>query len=192
MAYTSRTPDGQPAHPDCVAALDDAAGLLAALGHELTEADLPGLDERTGQAIGVAYGAFVTWVVDYWARTVGREPGEDDLEPYTWALWEQGRTVTAGAYLMAIMDLQAFARVVAGFFTRYDVWLTPTLAAPPLPLGAMTSTGDDPWRAARAAARSSRSQPSSPTSPARRRCRCRCTGRRRAADRGARARPDWC
>lgn len=57
--------------------------------------------------------------------------------------------MTAGAYLMAIMDLQAFARVVAGFFARYDVWLTPTLAAPPLPLGAMVSTRDDPWRAAR-------------------------------------------
>jgi amidase len=149
VAYTSRTPDGQPAHPDCVAALDDAASLLAALGHELTEADLPGLDERTGQAIEVAYGAFVSWVVAYWARAVGREPGEDDLEPYTWAMWQQGRAVTSGAYLMAIMHLQAFARVVAGFFAHYDVWLTPTLAAPPLPLGAMVSTRDDPWRVAR-------------------------------------------
>ena len=60
-----------------------------------------------------------------------------------------GRAVTAGAYLIAIMDLQAFSRVVARFFTRYDVWLTPTLATPPLPLGAMVSTPDDPWRAAR-------------------------------------------
>jgi amidase len=50
---------------------------------------------------------------------------------------------------MAIMHLQAFARVVAGFFAHYDVWLTPTLAAPPLPLGAMVSTRDDPWRVAR-------------------------------------------
>jgi amidase len=153
VAYTPRTPDGQPAHPDCAAALDDAAGLLAALGHEVTEADLPGLNERTGQAISVSYGAFVSWVVDYWTRVIGREPDENDLEPYTWALWQQGRTVTAGSYLMAIMDLQAFARVVAGFFARCDVWLTPTLAMPPLPLGAMASTRDDPWRAARVGGR---------------------------------------
>lgn len=149
VAYTTRTADGQLAHPDCVAALDDAVGLLAGLGHDVAEENLPGLDERTGRAIGVAYGAFTTCIVDYWTRIVGREPAEADLEPYTWALWQQGRAVTAGAYLMAIMDLQAFSRVVARFFTRYDVWLTPTLATPPLLLGAMVSTPDDPWRAAR-------------------------------------------
>ena len=88
--------------------------------------------------------------MDYWsARPSAGSPDEDDLEPLHLGMWQQGRAVTAGAYLMAIMDLQAFARVVAGFFARYDVWLTPTLAAPPLPLGAMTSTRDDPWRAAR-------------------------------------------
>ena len=32
-----------------------------------------------------------------------------------------------------------------------DAWLTPTMAQPPLPLGVMVSTPDDPWRAGRAA-----------------------------------------
>ncbi len=32
IGYTSRTPEGRPAHPDCVAALDDAAALCASLG----------------------------------------------------------------------------------------------------------------------------------------------------------------
>jgi amidase len=83
---------------------------------------------------------------------LGREPGPDDLEPYTRWLWEQSRMVSGGDYLLAITELQRFARVVAGFFTRYDVWLTPTLASPPVPLGYITSTVDDPgragWRAA--------------------------------------------
>ena len=52
---------------------------------------------------------------------------------------------------MAIMDLQAFSRRVAQFFTTYDVLLNPTLAQPPVPLGQIVSTWDDPWRAARAA-----------------------------------------
>jgi amidase len=149
VAYTTRTPDGQQAHPDCVVALHNTVALLASLGHEVAEEDLPGLDDRVGHAIGISYGAFVTWVVDYWTRVVGRQPNVDELEPYTWAMWQQGKTVTAGAYLMAVMDLQRFGRTVAGFFTRHDVWLTPTLASPPLPLGTMFSSPDDPWLAAR-------------------------------------------
>lgn len=39
---------GVPAHPDCVAALDDAVTLCASLGHELLEADLPGLTPEIG------------------------------------------------------------------------------------------------------------------------------------------------
>ena len=42
--------------------------------------------------------------------------------------------MSAADYLLAIQDLQAFSRTVARFFTEVDLWLTPTLAAPPLPL----------------------------------------------------------
>ena len=153
IAYTARTPAGHRAHPDCTRALDAAVRLLDSLGHELSEAELPGLDERVGRAIGVSYGAVTTWIVDYWSRVVGRAPVDGELEPYTWATWQRGRSVTGGGYLMAVMDLQAFARTVAEFFTRYDVWLTPTLATPPPKLGTMTGTPEDPWRPERVGGR---------------------------------------
>jgi amidase len=149
IAYSTTPAGDHPVHPDCVTALHSAGALCERLGHVVVEADLPGLDERTGRAIGTAYGAAVTWIVDYWVRVLGREPGPDDLEPYTRALWEQGRGVTGGDYLLAVTDLQQFSRVVARFFHQFDVWLTPTLAQPPVPLGHITSTVDDPWRAAR-------------------------------------------
>ena len=151
VAYWSVPTGGHPVHPDCRAALDDAVRLCESLGHEVDEVDLP-IDGRTGHAIGTAYGAAITWILNYWIRETGREPGPDELEPYTRALWESGSTVTGGDYLMAMMDLQSFTRRVAAFFTRYDVWLTPTLATPPVPLGLITSTVDDPWRAGRAGA----------------------------------------
>jgi amidase len=151
IAWSLRTAGGQPVDPQCRTALETTVALCERLGHRVVEADPPEIDERTAHAIGGYFGAAICWILDYWIRHTGRQPGPDDLEPFTRALWEQGQRITGGEYLMAVMDLQAYARRVAQFFTRYDVLLNPTLAQPPLPLGAITSTVDDPWRAARAA-----------------------------------------
>jgi amidase len=146
LAWTSRTPDGRPVHPDCLAALHQAVALCEGLGHEVVERDLVELTPEVGRAIGTSYSAGMTWIVDYWARLIGREPREDELEPYTWAFWQRGRRVTAGQYLLAVTDLQAFARRVACAMETIDAWVWPTLAQPPLPLGEMTSTREDPLR----------------------------------------------
>ena len=75
----SPTPPGPPGgdlgHPDCVAALDDAVALCAALGHEMVEADLPGLDPPVGAAIGTVFNAATAWIVAYWIRASGASPG---------------------------------------------------------------------------------------------------------------------
>lgn len=152
IAYSLRTAEGHPVHPDCAAALHDAVRLCTDLGHDLAEQDLPGLTADVGEAIGTVYGAAMAWIIAYWTRERGRAPRPEELEPYTRAYGEHGRRVTGGAYLLAVTTVQAFARTVARFLTRYDAWLTPTLAQPPLRLGEMTSTEDDPWRTARAGA----------------------------------------
>ena len=46
IAVSTRRADGEPPHPDCVAAVDRAVALLTDLGHEVIEADLPGLTRR--------------------------------------------------------------------------------------------------------------------------------------------------
>ena len=43
------------------------------------------------------------------------------------------------------------SRKVAAFFDRYDVWVTPTLGGPPVPLGELSGTEDDPLRGNRKA-----------------------------------------
>ena len=148
IAFSPRTPDGLPGHPDCLAALQDAARLCASLGHELVEADLPGLTPEIGAAIGTVFDAATAWIVRYWIRRIGREPEPDELEPITRAYWQSGERVTAAAYLQAIEDLQRFARRVADFLTAFDVWLTPTMSTPPPLLGEIVSTPDEPMRAA--------------------------------------------
>jgi amidase len=144
VGFSARTPEGTLGHPDCLAALDDAAALCESLGHDVFEVELPAIDGRVGPAIGTAFNAATAWILAYWIRHLGREPRDDEIEPLTNLYWQHGRRVSAADYLMAIGDLQSFARRVAGFLTTVDVWLTPTLSAPPLPIGVMAPTPDDP------------------------------------------------
>lgn len=78
------------------------------------------------------------------AILTGRKPTPDQFEELTWALAEQGRAVTGSTYLIAVGVLQIIARQIARFFVDYDVWITPTLAEPPLPLGSFNSQPGDP------------------------------------------------
>ena len=147
LAYSTRTADGTPAHPDCIAALADAAQLCASLGHELVEADLPAICAEESAAIGTVFHAATAWIVDYWIRRLGREPWPGELEPLTRAYWAAGRQIGATDYLRAIEILQAYSRRVAVFLADFAGHLTPTLSTPPLALGEITSTDDEPLRA---------------------------------------------
>ena len=77
------------------------------------------------------------------AILTSRKPTPDQFEELTWALAEQGRAVTGSAYLLAVGVLQIIARQIARFFVNYDVWITPTLAEPPLPLGSFNPKPGD-------------------------------------------------
>jgi len=129
-----------------VAAAEDTARLLEELGHEVFERDLTELTPAVGNAIGTMWGAAVDWAIRYWVRELGREPADDDLEPFTRALWGHGKRVSGGEYLLAVTDLQAFTRRVADAMSAFDVWLCPTLGTLPPALGLMTDTDEDPWR----------------------------------------------
>jgi amidase len=127
--------NGAPAHPDCVAAAESAARLCEDLGHDVVESS-PSLDgNRLFKAFGSVWAGFLCWAVKDWARRIGRKPEEDIFEPATWRTFLHGERLTSGDYLMAVQDLQKASREAATFFDDYDIWLTPTLAQPPMPLG---------------------------------------------------------
>jgi amidase len=142
IAFSPRTPEGPPGHPDCLAALDDAVQLLDALGHDVIEVGFCGVTPAVGAAIGTMLSAGTAWILAYWIRELGREPEEDEIEPMTRELWEAGQRVSAADYLLAVEDLQEFSRRFAGFLGDVDLWLTPTLSAPPLPIGEMARGGE--------------------------------------------------
>ena len=93
------------------------------------------------------WGAGLAMVIDATAMVTGRAPTEDQFEGLTWGLYRQGKTVAASQYMMAWLRLQGISRVVAHWHSKWDVWLTPTLGAPPLRLGSIDTAETDVARA---------------------------------------------
>jgi amidase len=98
------------------------------------------------QAFTDLWSAGNVWSIDMLAMMTGKQPASDDFEILTWALYEIGKEVPAGRYLSDVSQLQMLGRTVAQFHMRYDVWLTPTLGQPPVELGYIKSTPEEPMR----------------------------------------------
>jgi len=146
IAFSTKAPSGAKIHPDCINAVHDAAKLCVELGHEVTEAAPEINGPMLIQAFTTVWAAGSASGIDAFAFLTGQPPKAEQFEPLTWGLYEMGRQVTGPAYLLAQMVLQRIARDVARFMEKYDAWLTPTLAEPPLPLGTFESGADNPLR----------------------------------------------
>ena len=147
IAFSTATATGVKLHPDCVAAVKDAARLCADLGHTVEEA-APNINGgMLTQAFIAVWAAGCAAAIDGLAYLTGRTPVQDQFEVLTWALYQMGRQVTGPQYLLALALLQQISRGVGRFMQTYDVWLTPTLGEPPLPLGALDSPVENPLKA---------------------------------------------
>jgi amidase len=133
IAFASTAPTGVPVDPACVAAVEDAARLCEQLGHHVEEAS-PDYDaavvERGFEMV------FATHTMANIARaTGGALPERELVEPLTYALAKRGRVPSAAEYILNLQSLHRQSRRIAGFFERFDIWLTPTLAQTPRPIG---------------------------------------------------------
>lgn len=145
IAFTQKRAYGDvPLDPDCVAAVKEAAALCEELGHEVVEASPAVNGEQLEEAFTTMWEAGTANGIDSIALMTGQQPGPDSVEPLTWALYEDGKKRDASAYLTAVSQLQLMSRAIAQFHRQYDLWLTPTLGNPPLPLGSFNGTPDNP------------------------------------------------
>ena len=144
IALQTTTWNGAPTHPECVAAAEDAARLCRELGHEVTEANLEVDAEKLREATLTVISANLRATLEDRAAVLGRPFTQDDVELATFFMAQGAASRDAAAYARAIRVLHASGRQVGHFLTRYDVILTPTLATPPLPLGALSLSPADP------------------------------------------------
>jgi amidase len=120
--------------PSCLAVYDDTTKLLLELGHRVDDVPAP--------AGGSVVPAFETvWSV---LSTLTPVPAADEpkLRPLTRWLRERGARVTGHEYALAIATLQSAARRILLALTDYDAVLTPTLAMPPVAVGALRDDAD--------------------------------------------------
>ncbi|MFH1091527.1 MAG: amidase family protein [Pseudomonadota bacterium] len=141
IAFTTQAVTGAPVHPDCVRAVQEAAKLCQSLGHEVTEAAPPFDGQMLLNPFVTIWRAICAFNLEALAFILGQPPTQDQVEPLTWFLYEQGRQVSAASYQMAWMQLQMITRQMAYFMIDYDVLLTPVLASPPPEIGYFDDSG---------------------------------------------------
>jgi len=132
---TSALLDDRPMDPECVAAVEEAAGLCAVLGHDVAE-ERPRLDiPAVVDAFVTLTGADGAFQIAETERLLGRRVRPRDVELLTWIIRLIGVKRTAADLYQAITVMRRSAQVMAGFMERYDVLLVSTLAQPPWPIG---------------------------------------------------------
>ena len=142
VALTRRgTAAAIPPHADCVAAADDAARLLADLGHHVEEVDMQVDGDAFARDFYLHACVEIAALVARVEETRGRRARRDELETTTAISAILGRQSSAVTALLARERLDAVARQAATVYGGYDVVLSPTLGLPPVPLGALAPRG---------------------------------------------------
>ncbi len=118
---------GATVHDDCAAAYEDASKLLADLGHEVEDVDLPFGSDAVPMFELLWYSMATLAPID--------PVQEEQLLPLTAYLRGRGLKVTAGELIFAQAYLQGVMRPAIATMNSYDAFLSPTLASPPVPVG---------------------------------------------------------
>jgi amidase len=123
-----------PVDPECARAWEDASRLLESLGHEVEDVPVP----LPPEAVPV----FETC----WAVLTALSPAppgrESSLRPLTRWLSEKGRAFSGPEFALALGAMRRYAADCLIALAPYDAVLTPTLAVPPLPVGALRDDED--------------------------------------------------
>lgn len=135
IAFNTSSPIDTPVHPECVKAVEETARLLENLGHNLEEAQ-PDIDGKAlAKSYIIMYFGEVSAEIEEMRIILRRKPKPHDVEALTWTLGLLGHAFTAGEFVKAIREWGIAARAMGRFHQKYDLYLTPTLAHPPVKIG---------------------------------------------------------
>lgn len=129
IGYSTRSPVDTPVHPEAIKAVEETVALLRSLGHEVVEAE-PDYD---GQALArsylMLYFGQVAATLDE-ARALGAR--DEEFELLTRVLAAFGRSMSSARYVRSHRQWNSFSQALGQFYQQHDLFLTPTLAHPPV------------------------------------------------------------
>jgi amidase len=135
IAFDTHSPIDTRVHPECIRAVEQTVGLLEELGHQVEEAR----PEVDGQALAkglvILYAGEIAAMMDDLKLLLGRKIRQSDVETLTWTVALLGRSFNAGHFVKAKREWELAARIMGRFHEDYDLYLTPTLAYPPVKIG---------------------------------------------------------
>ena len=111
------------------------AQVLANMGHEVAEESpqFGGLDAMKSM-MDVWFFGFDLRLAGYAKRTE-REVSRETLEPVTFAIYEHAKSMKPEQFVNAMAAINATRRRLGAYFTRHDVWLSPTTVRTSEPWG---------------------------------------------------------
>ena len=149
IAWSAVGPSSHDTHSDCVIAVEHAAQLCSDLGHHVEEA-VPTISAPLSQTLGEAFLNLIAIEtaadIEVFSKLIGREATDEDIEPAVWSFAQHGQKFSGVDALKFRRTLHSTARAVGPFFEEYDVYLSPTLAKPPVQLGEINMRVSD-WEA---------------------------------------------
>ena len=143
IAWCAETGAGEPAHEDCRAALARFLAIAADQGHETEEASPAIHYDELRSALLTVIECHTAETLDLGHPLEQRALREDEVEAVTWLFAEAGRRHSPTDYIRAVNWIHEVGRKLAGFFERFDLYATPTLAQPPVPLGTIDMAKGD-------------------------------------------------
>jgi amidase len=142
IAFTDRSPHDETIDPEIAAAVREVASLLDKLGHHV-ENRAPRLPADPAAVITTIVAANTALNVRFAAQRFGRAMTEHDFEVMTLAIAHNAQNTIATDYVAAQLDAFKVSRTLAEFMANCDVFLSPTLCAPPLRIGELNTMSQD-------------------------------------------------
>ncbi|HVE67986.1 MAG TPA: amidase [Solirubrobacteraceae bacterium] len=128
VALVVNPPIDAPVDPVLAGAVREAGELLASLGHDVEEVELPWNVPELFAEFTKVWAVGIGATVDFGARISGREPGPETLEALTLELWRGAKGLDGIQHMRALVTMQAYGRMLVTAMAPFDAVVTPVMA----------------------------------------------------------------